>query len=75
MATSNLLQTRASAAIIVIRIAVGVVFVSEGIQKLIFPAIRGAGRFAGFGYPAPDLIATLVAVVEIVAGLLVLFDY
>lgn len=75
MVIRNLFQTRASAAIIIIRITVGVVFVSEGIQKLLFPAIRGAGRFAGFGYPAPDLVATIVAVVEIVAGLLVLFGF
>lgn len=75
MAIRNLFQTRASTAVIIIRIAVGVVFVSEGVQKLLFPAVRGAGRFADFGYPAPDLIATLVAVVEIVAGLLVLFGF
>jgi len=30
---------------ILIRLMVGSVFLSEGIQKFLFPAIRGAGRF------------------------------
>lgn len=75
MAASNILRTRASDAVVIIRIVVGIVFVSEGIQKLIFPAVRGAGRFAGFGYPAPDLIATFIGSIEIVCGLLILFGF
>jgi len=32
---------------ILVRLLVGLVFLSEGIQKLLFPAADGAGRFAG----------------------------
>jgi len=62
---------RAGRAVILIRILVGWVFVSEGIQKFLFPAALGAGRFAKIGIPAPHLLAPLVGVIEIVCGLLI----
>ena len=37
--------------IVLIRILVGWVFLSEGIQKLLFPDTLGAGRFAKIGIP------------------------
>lgn len=55
-----------------IRILVGWVFISEGIQKFLFPAQLGVGRFAKIGLPAPHLIAPFVGTVEIVCGSLVL---
>ena len=40
---------------ILVRLMVGlVVFVPEGIQKLVFPEILGAGRFANIGIPYPS---------------------
>jgi putative oxidoreductase len=57
---------------ILIRIAVGVVFTSEGLQKLIFPEALGAGRFAKIGIPAPELMGPFVGVVETTCGVLVL---
>jgi uncharacterized membrane protein YphA (DoxX/SURF4 family) len=57
--------------LILIRLMVGAVFLSEGIQKFLFPAEVGAGRFAKIGLPAPETLATLVACFEIVCGLLV----
>jgi len=59
-------------AIILIRILVGWVFVSEGIQKFLFPAALGAGRFAKIGFPHPALVAAVVGVVEIACGLAVI---
>jgi uncharacterized membrane protein YphA (DoxX/SURF4 family) len=59
-------------AIILIRILVGWVFVSEGIQKFLFPAALGVGRFAKLGIPHPAIIAPLVGVVEIACGLAVI---
>lgn len=57
---------------ILIRLAVGlVVFVPEGIQKLIFPDILGAGRFARIGIPAADIMGPFVGVVELVCGALI----
>ncbi len=64
---------RFQAAIVLIRILVGWVFLSEGIQKFLFPAALGVGRFAKIGIPAPQFTAPLVGGVEIVFGLLVLF--
>ena len=63
---------RYAKAIVLIRILVGWVFLSEGIQKFLFPAALGAGRFAKIGIPAPQVMAPFVGVVEIVCGALVL---
>jgi hypothetical protein len=47
-----LLATQAPGWSILVRLLVGlVVFFPEGIQKLIFPDILGAGRFAHIGIP------------------------
>lgn len=71
----RLLATRAPAATILIRLLVGSVFLSEGIQKVLFPATRGAGRFAKIGLPAPELLGPFVAGTEIACGLLVLAGF
>ena len=55
-------------AVILIRILVGWVFVSEGIQKFLFPTALGVGRFAKIGIPYPHVTAPLVGVVEIACG-------
>src|SRR5204862_2107990 len=41
----RLLTTNAPAAVLLIRLMVGSVFLSEGIQKFLFPAQLGVGRF------------------------------
>jgi uncharacterized membrane protein YphA (DoxX/SURF4 family) len=61
-----------SSTIIVIRLMVGAVFLSEGIQKFIFPAIRGAGRFIEIGLPAPEFLSYFVASFEVICGILIL---
>jgi len=55
-------------AVILIRILVGWVFVSEGIQKFLFPAALGVGRFAKIGIPHPGIVAPVVGAVEIACG-------
>ncbi len=60
------------AAVILVRILVGWVFLSEGIQKFLFPAALGAGRFAKIGLPAPQFFGPFVGVVEIVCGTMVI---
>jgi uncharacterized membrane protein YphA (DoxX/SURF4 family) len=52
---------------------VGGVFLAEGMQKFIYPAEVGAGRFAKIGIPQPELLAPFVGSVEVVCGTLVLF--
>jgi putative oxidoreductase len=63
---------RGAAANALVRVLVGSVFLSEGIQKLLYPAALGVGRFAKIGIPAPQISAPLVGTVEIVAGALLL---
>lgn len=59
-------------AVVLIRLMVGGIFLSEGIQKYLDPALRGAGRFARIGIPSPEFWGPAVGTVEIVAGALVL---
>src|SRR5437870_2178831 len=69
----KLLATDAPAAVILIRLIVGAVFLSEGIQKFLFPEALGVGRFTKIGIPAPEAMAPFVGVCETVCGLLFLF--
>jgi putative oxidoreductase len=64
--------TRAAKALLLIRILVGWVFVSEGIQKFLFPVQLGVGRFEKIGIPSPHFMAPFVGTVEIVCGTLLL---
>ncbi len=68
-----LFGTRAPDWSILIRLLVGlVVFFPEGIQKLAFPDILGAGRFANIGIPYPELMGPFVGAAEIVCGALII---
>ena len=57
---------------IIIRVIVVAVFFSEGVQKFLFPAIRGAGRFEKIGFPSPEFLGTFVGFFEILCGILLL---
>lgn len=59
-------------AIILIRCSVGVIFLSEGLQKFLFPDAVGAARFESIGIPYPEFAALFVGSFEIICGLLVL---
>ncbi len=69
---SKLLRTTAPPATLLIRLSIGAVFLSEGIQKFLFADAQGAGRFAKIGIPAPNILAPFVGCVEIVCGVFVL---
>lgn len=68
----DLIRTNAPAAVVLVRLLVGAVFLSEGIQKFLFPDAVGAGRFAKIGIPAPEIMAPFVGSFEIACGSLVL---
>jgi len=51
---------------------VGVVFLSEGIQKLLFPDLRGSGRFEEIGLPQAEFLGFFVGGVEMACGLFVI---
>jgi uncharacterized membrane protein YphA (DoxX/SURF4 family) len=59
-------------AVILVRVMVGTVFLSEGIQKFLFPATLGVGRFTKMGLPSPEVLAPLVGGFEVVCGALVI---
>ncbi|WP_348269664.1 DoxX family protein [Edaphobacter paludis] len=61
-------SSRLSWGILLVRILVGWVFLSEGIQKFLFPAALGTGRFAKIGIPWPQFSAPFIGIVEIVCG-------
>ena len=66
------LYTDADPTIILIRLMVGAVFLSEGIQKYLFPELRGAGRFEKIGLPNPEFLGHFVGLFEVLCGLLIL---
>jgi putative oxidoreductase len=59
-------------AALLLRILVGWVFLTEGIQKFLFPAALGVGRFTKIGIPYPHITAPFVGVVEIACGILLM---
>ena len=67
-----LLSTNGPRATILIRLLAGAVFLSEGIQKFLFPATLGVGRFMKIGIPAPQFFAPFVGVVEMICGTLLI---
>ncbi len=68
---THILRADGPAAVICIRVAVGLVFLSEGIQKFLYPDKLGPGRFDRIGIPAPTFFANLDGVVEIACGALI----
>lgn len=72
MVLQRIVATRAPGAIILIRLAVGAVFLSEGIQKFLFPGELGSGRFAKIGLPNPEFLGPFVGTFEITCGAAVL---
>ena len=61
----------APAATILLRLMAGSVFVWEGVMKFVFPN-QGVGRFTKLGFPAPHLLATGDAWLEIIGGALLM---
>ena len=72
---ARLMASGAPPAVVLVRLIVGAVFLSEGIQKFLFSATLGAGRFAKIGIPWPAFSAPFVGVFEIGCGLLVLVGF
>jgi putative oxidoreductase len=67
----KILKTNPDKSIILIRFLVGAVFLTEGIQKFLFPETLGAGRFEKIGFANPAFWAYLTACFEITCGLLI----
>lgn len=63
--------TDSSGTTIFIRLMVGGVFLSEGIQKFLFPEMLGSGRFQKIGIPYPEFFGPL-GTFEVLCGILIL---
>ncbi len=68
----RLTRTRNDFSTFLIRLMVGAVFLSEGIQKFLFAEEVGSGRFAKIGLPSPEILGPFVGTTEIIAGTLLL---
>ncbi|MBS1530077.1 MAG: DoxX family protein [Bacteroidetes bacterium] len=66
------LLSTSSYPLLLCRLAVGLIFLSEGIQKFLRPEDIGSGRFAKIGFSSPDFWAHFAGSFEIVCGLMVL---
>ncbi len=54
------------------RLAVGLIFLSEGLQKYITPDAAGTGRFTKIGFSYPSFWAYFTGTFEIICGILIL---
>jgi len=57
--------------IILVRLVVGLIFLTEGIQKYLFPELLGTGRFLKIGFSDPAFWAYFTGAFEIVCGTLI----
>lgn len=67
----NILKTK-NISTILSRFTVGLIFLSEGIQKYLLPAEVGTGRFAKIGFSNPSFWAYFTGTFEIGCGILIL---
>ncbi|MCB0666908.1 MAG: DoxX family protein [Saprospiraceae bacterium] len=74
-AWKRLSSTSSDPSILLIRLMVGSVFLSEGIQKFLFPYLRGSGRFEKIGLPAPDFLGNMVGSFEILCAAFILIGF
>jgi putative oxidoreductase len=72
MTLNQFTATRASGAVVLIRLYVGLIFVGEGVLKFLRPDALGPGRFIKAGIPAGPLLAYLDGAFEIGCGVLIL---
>lgn len=68
----RLLRTTGDHRSLIPRLIVGLVFLSEGIQKFLFPETVGAARFEKIGFPDPNFWASFTGTFEIACGSLLL---
>jgi len=73
--TDRVIAPHVPSAVVLLRIAVAFVFVTEGVQKFLYPELLGVGRFLKIGIPYPEISAPFVGGVEIAAGALLLVGF
>ena len=68
----NIFKTEDDNRAILVRLIVGLVFLTEGIQKYVFPDLLGTGRFLTIGFSNPAFWAYFSGTFEILCGTLVI---
>jgi len=64
----RILSTSNDRGVLLIRLTVGLIFLTEGIQKFLFPETLGTGRFLTIGFSNPAFWAYFTGTFEIVCG-------
>ena len=67
--------TDAPAATVLVRVMTGSVFLSEGIQKFLYPEDLAAGRFTKMGIPSPEIMGPFVGGCEVICGALLIVGF
>jgi len=57
---------------LLVRLVVGIIFLTEGIQKYLFPELLGTGRFLKIGFSDPAFWAYFTGTFEIICGALII---
>jgi uncharacterized membrane protein YphA (DoxX/SURF4 family) len=69
---TNIFRTQKDNRAILVRLTVGLIFLTEGMQKYLFPELLGTGRFSTIGFGNPAFWAYFTATFEIICGALIL---
>lgn len=70
--SSLIFNTENNNSTILIRLTVGLIFLTEGIQKYLFPELLGTGRFTTIGFSNPAFWAYFTGTFEIICGTLII---
>lgn len=70
--SSLIFNTENTNSTILIRLTVGLIFLTEGIQKYLFPELLGTGRFTTIGFSNPAFWAYFTGTFEIICGTLII---
>lgn len=70
--SSYIFNTAIDNRVIIVRLIVGLIFLTEGIQKYLFPELLGTGRFLKIGFTNPEFWAYFTGTFEIICGIFIL---
>jgi putative oxidoreductase len=60
---------------ILVRLIIGLIFLTEGIQKFLFPDLLGTGRFLSIGFSNPAFWAYFTGTFEIICGTFIIIGF
>lgn len=73
--SANILRTENDNRAILVRLTVGLIFLTEGVQKFLFPDLLGTGRFVSIGFSDPAFWAYFAGTFEIICGTLIIIGF